>query len=105
MQRNQKNKQKNYVINVNKGNAIVENEIENLSLTSYYGGRVELGDEQGEKLARKTTLEGIDIAPLLPISLHESFKRGDKLPEKHYLEENEEISYHEVEGEEGKSNH
>src|SRR5438270_6365727 len=35
--------------------------------------------ETREKLARKTTLEGIDIAPLIPISLHESFKKSNKL--------------------------
>jgi hypothetical protein len=102
MQRNQKNKQRNYVINVSGGNAVVENKIENLSLTNYYGDRAEPKDD--EKLARKITLEGIDIAPFIPISLHESFRKGDKLLEKHYLEE-EEIIYHEIEGEEGKRNY
>jgi len=44
----------------------------------------------------KTNLEGIDIAPLVPIILHETFKRGKKLFEKHYLEENDEINYWEI---------
>lgn len=96
---------KNYIISVSgKGDAFVENQIESVNLTSYYGDRAEIENEE-EKLAHKTTLEGIDIAPLLPISLHESFKRGDKLLEKHYLEENEEITYNEVKGDESKNNY
>ncbi|MCE8163468.1 MAG: HET domain-containing protein [Candidatus Moeniiplasma glomeromycotorum] len=44
----------------------------------------------------KTNLEGIDIAPLVPIILNETFKKGDKLLEKHYLEEKDEINYQEI---------
>jgi hypothetical protein len=45
----------------------------------------------------KTNLEGIDIAPLVPIILHETFKKGNKLSEKHYLEEEKnEINYQEI---------
>lgn len=48
------------------------------------------------KTGWKTNLEGIDIAPLVPIILHETFKKGNKLSEKHYLEENDEINYQEI---------
>jgi len=56
---------------------------------------------------RKFSLEGIDIAPFIPLSLHRSFKEENKLEEKHYLEEGEKIVYRQkkIEGEERKSNH
>jgi hypothetical protein len=55
---------------------------------TYFGEK-----EPNEEMVHKINLEGIDIAPLIPISLLGVIKEKNKLTEKHYLEKDEEIVY------------